>query len=446
MSFLFYTGNPFVDLGVATIVNFAEVSKPSEVTKEHIVDMGDLVKRLYIIPVWQKANYTNFVNYPTNNPSNKGNEKEKLREFIDELLNNVKELKAEGNCLSCGRREVVTKKNRMHFPLIGSGASRNMFSFANEGADFCDVCTFAAQCAPIAFYTCGGKMLAIHSNSHKLLEVWAAKGLKNARSQAAVGSGDGPLNEGYANPINSFFHIAEDLILQYEERWQYHSTSIRLYSFTNYIQGPELEFYDLPSPLFRFLWIANLSRFRSEWKSIVRRGYRKIEDKTEDEYKNYQNSVYIRLLNNQSILGYFYDRRKKLSYGTWELISEYVTEVRKMDQKRTDAIRTLGDTLADFFQHSERGKKRLAQLEQASSYNFLRNIFLRITRDRMSQDQHPLFSFDDYVEKLFPNGYQDWREVHDLLMFRVYEKLHDWIVQEGLVSEEEEEIEETTQE
>ncbi len=47
----------------------------------------------------------------------------------------------------------------------------------------------------------------------------------------------------------------------------------------------------------------------------------------------------------------------------------------------------------------------------------------------LSED--PLFTFDDYVNYLFPEGNLTWRETQDLILFRMYEKLQPWIIQQG---------------
>ena len=45
--------------------------------------------------------------------------------------------------------------------------------------------------------------------------------------------------------------------------------------------------------------------------------------------------------------------------------------------------------------------------------------------------ENPLFTFDDYVNYLFPEGNLTWRETQDLILFRIYEKLQPWILQQG---------------
>ena len=50
-----------------------------------------------------------------------------------------------------------------------------------------------------------------------------------------------------------------------------------------------------------------------------------------------------------------------------------------------------------------------------------------------------MFSIEDYTEKLFPDGALGWRETQDLILFRLYEILHGWLKERGIVIDEVEE-------
>ena len=73
-----------------------------------------------------------------------------------------------------------------------------------------------------------------------------------------------------------------------------------------------------------------------------------------------------------------------------------------------------------------------------------------MTRDRIQQgEETPLFSLDDYVEHLFPESLDHatfWRETRDLLVFRIYETLHDWLVTSGLADDMDDETEQSADE
>ena len=54
----------------------------------------------------------------------------------------------------------------------------------------------------------------------------------------------------------------------------------------------------------------------------------------------------------------------------------------------------------------------------------------------------PLIRLDTAIDFLFPEsseGWKNWRETRDLLLFRIYETSHDWIINNRSEEEREEE-------
>jgi CRISPR-associated protein Cst1 len=443
-----YTGNPFVDAGIAAMLAWVEKTRPEELSLEDLTALKASLLNLYATPAWAKAMFSVFVNYPLNNPSFKGEarKREALEQFLNELLRGVQVLADHGNCMACGRRSARKPKSRQHVPMTGSGGLRNFFSHAADGADYCETCAFAIQCAPLTLYACG-KLLLLHSNSYKVLRVWAKRAVTAIQRQIALGEYTGCLDEGYVNARNALFHITQDLILSYEERWAEESAAIRLYHFTNYIQRPELDIYDLPAPVFRFLAQARLHERYSDWRRIVQRGSRitrrprpqKSAGLDEDAHKNFRNEVYERLLNHQSIIGYFFDTSRKLAYGGWDLLTLYLQEVMQMDPARIATLKRVGDDLTEVIRTLPNGERRLGQLERAATYVSFRNVLRRLIHDRLAlRAPTPLFTLDEYVAHLFPEGALGWKETQDLLVFRVYEQLHSWLLEQGVIVADEE--------
>ncbi|NLO29446.1 MAG: type I-B CRISPR-associated protein Cas8b1/Cst1, partial [Methanosarcina mazei] len=309
---------------------------------------------------------------------------------------------------------------------------------------YCPACTLAVQFSPLVSYACG-TLLLIHSNSEKVMHYWAKKAIKDIQRQISVNSYSGCFDEGYKNPVNALFHIIEEIILGYNERWVEENPSINMYHFTNYNQGPDLEIYRVPTPVFRFLaYVKQMEQF-SEWMKIVRRGYLNWDKLKEgDEYKNRGNSVYINLLKGNSIVKYFIDNKTRQVYGDWELLEFYLKEVRNMGSKRLDTLKKVGDSISEYIKDTQ-NIKRLNQLEMATNFASFRNQLRFIEIDRIKRGYtDSLFSLEDFMEDLFPEGNMGWRETQDLLLFRIYENLHNWLVAQDslkseLISNEEEE-------
>ena len=89
-------------------------------------------------------------------------------------------------------------------------------------------------------------------------------------------------------------------------------------------------------------------------------------------------------------------------------------------------------------------KRRIREVETAEkSLNQFAEFFVRLEKDRQELSfKTPLMSFDEFAKILTAYGEDlnvSWRIVKSLLLFRIYEKLHDKLIE---IEKEEEEIEE----
>lgn len=98
----------------------------------------------------------------------------------------------------------------------------------------------------------------------------------------------------------------------------------------------------------------------------------------------------------------------------------------------------VGDKIAEIIKSLD-SIKRLRQIEMAQSFSDFRGVLLRLERQDAVRAglKEPLIRFDDYVF-IFADGAKVWNEVRDLLLFRIYERLHDWLLERRV----EEEVEE----
>ncbi|KAF5086791.1 type I-B CRISPR-associated protein Cas8b1/Cst1 [Methanobacterium aggregans] len=426
-----FTGNPFVDAGIWALSRWVD-KKPEELNEDDLKGIIDDIIYVYLNKAWSKNLFSVFPNNPLTNPAVK-DKKERYSKFLMELIEKIEVSEASGDCISCGRRNRVERWGKDKIPLTGSKKFVNYFSYATDGADYCPACTFAVQFVPIVMYACGN-MLLLHSNSEKVMKYWSKRTVENVKKQIVAREFTGCFNEGYKNPINALFHVIQDVILHYNERWYLEKPSIDFYHFTNYNQGPDLNIYHVPTSVFTFLAYIPQHEKYFDWLKVVRRGYRYVnweKIKEEGDYKNNPNLVYNNLLNGKSIIGFFIDRKNKEAIGGWDLIKNYLLEVRNMDEKRINTIKKIGDELADYIETAE-DIKTLKKLETASNYKNYRNILRIVIKKRIENGiEDPLFTFDDYVNYLFPEGSLTWRETQDLILFRIYEKLQFWIIQQG---------------
>ncbi len=446
-------GNPFVDAGVCGICEWLGRNvQPEQITP---TDLEQIVND--IAPIMQtNAGWRNLHSlFPnsvlTNAAYTKKNRVELLMNECKIYLDTISELSQAGDCMGCGRRAANTWLSKTNIPLTGSGTLRNFFPTFAEGTGYCSACAFAIQLSPLVFMATAGKFLALHSNSWKALRSWARVCVEDVRKQQLQQDITGCFNPGYKNPRNGIFYMAREM-LKYQEMRADENISIQVFCFTNYNRDPELEVFYMPAPVFKFLRIVYMGKFNTAWQEIVRSGYTKVKwDKvqSEEDYKNNPNRVYENLLQNRSILGFFLNRRARKPRGNWELLSLYLKEVREMSELRLNALKRVGDFIAESIEKTNK-VGRLRDLERARGYLECRNILRYVIRDRIRQGENePLFSLDDYVEHLFPESSDHrtyWSETRDLLVFRIYEKLHGWLVANDAVDEEDDESNQITDE
>ncbi len=424
------TGNPFIDSGIYALS--VKLNKNfSEITLDDLEDEVKNLSKLYVEPSWKKNMHTIFPNSVLVNPSstNDPNLKEKYLDNLNKLIGSIEPIQDSGSCIGCGSRNVKNVFGKDAIPLTGSGSLINYFSFAKSGADYCSLCALLIQFSPLIMYCCGGKMIVLHSNSQKVMKFWSKKSIENIELQIATGEFSGCYNQGITRPTNAIFNIISQVISS-GRRWRNDNPSFNFYYFTNFNQGPELDIFTLPTSVFKFLTEIPREDW-SNWSFIVKKAYRfvrwsKVE--SDDDYKNNPNSVFNNLLEGKSILKSFYSTKFKKTYCTWKLVESYMKEVWNMDKKRIDVIKDVGDRLSNYIQNND-SIKTLNNLEQASNYNNFRNILRKILKNKIKNgDNELLFTFDDYVISLFPEGNKTWRETQDLLLFRIYENLKDWLI------------------
>lgn len=441
-------GNPFVDAGVCGICEWLGRNvQPEQITTADLEQIVNDVAPLMQTDVGWKNLHGIFPNSVlTNAAFRQKDQVELLKRECKGYLDTILELEEAGDCMGCGRRPANTWLSRTNVPLTGSGKLRNFYPTFANGAGYCSACTLAIQLSPLTFMGTGGRFLTLHSNSWKALRSWTQVCIEDIRQQQLRREITGCHNPGYANPRNGLFHMARKMI-EFQEMRTDGNIALQVYCFTNYNQGPELEIFYMPAPVFRFLRIVYQSDFKNAWRIIVRSAYVKVnwnKVKSEEDYKNRTNLVYEYLLEGHSILVFFLNRRARKTRGNWELLSLYLKEVRTMEQIQLDKIKQVGDLIADCIQKSGRDR-RLRQLEMAKNYGECRNILRYVIRDRIQQGApEPLFSIDDYMEHLFPASDSfaatPWRETRDLLLFRIYETLHDWLKDHGFVDFDEDNI------
>lgn len=421
------TGTPFVDAGIAVICKMANKKTPEDIDFTDLKNSTEKLVEIYTSESWSKPLYSIFPNSLLTNPSSKkkGDLRQKYLFFLLGLIKDIEtESSGESICISCGRHAVVKPKLRMDIPLIGSGDLLNFFPAAKGGADYCSACTLAVQFFPISTRK-GAELFTIHSSSMSLLKSWAYLPVKTVNNELAIGELNGPLSTKSNVPKNALFEFATDIIRDLEENeYPKEDTrqSVELIQFTNFQQGPDLRIHNLPVPVFQFLLdIQHDEKNKLDWAKIVSRNYRRKKNNDVDYSK--PNPLYQSLIDGRSAVYYFIDTTKRENLCGWKLVKSYLEDVKKMEKERILKIREIADRLGDYFLDGNH-KRLFFTFESCKSYPIFRNQLRKIQKDCvLSSLEGVPFTFDDYVDFLFPESIIDWKETRDLMLFRIYEKI-----------------------
>jgi CRISPR-associated protein Cst1 len=122
-----------------------------------------------------------------------------------------------------------------------------------------------------------------------------------------------------------------------------------------------------------------------------------------------------------------YSLREEADLVSWPITERFLRRIMGMDRERVEAIRQLGDRLADYVaRENDRLFFRGFYWEQRS-YDNLRTVLLKANIAQVKRGGAPLFTFDDYL-LVFEEGDDvarpDWRLARDLVLIRMVEKLH----------------------
>ncbi len=433
------TGNPFVDSGLAAMCVLAEKGRPEGLTYDDIGAMIPQLVDLYTTDGWRRALHGQvFPNAPVCNPSTR-DRKKKYREQLQRLLEEVSPPSAFPSCTICGARPgVPVDKTRV--PLLGSQSLVNFFpaqpfaSRSQAGERVCANCLLAIQFSPLAMEKVGD-LLIPHTAHWPLQLALARRTVEQAKRQAAANEyGVATFDYTRAAALNAAYDAIVSIMQHRYVEVEFVRTGcppVRFYLFTNYGQGPRLSFYDIPSTVIEFLAEVQLHRDRDMWRRIVCRGNPPFRPKQganvdEDEVlKKRENRLYRALTEGRSIVRYFFGEGREV-LGTWNLLSLYLRKVRRMEKKRIDTIRDLADRFLELCK--ETGSARpIVRLDTARTYGDFRSVLLKADRDAVKRSGKALLTFDEYVIDLAPEGGRDWREIRDLLLFRIYEQGAEWL-------------------
>lgn len=461
-----FTGHPFIDVGVATITAYAGVDNPAHITASQVAGFKEWAVELYMNPVM--ANYLGYVVFANLYPFNPGiTKKEQFVQQRYEVLSALFDLymadetptilldrgivaPIEPNefCMFSGDPAIV-RASRTIIPMTGSEDAINFVPEGRPRLAIAGWCVLALLAMPLGCLNSNGKMWLIHSMDSDVTLSFALVNLeRNWKAFQMQGIEKLP-NYKFAKT-----HLMQDLVEAQRVRVSGRKP-LSAYLFTSSGQKSEIDIHHLPSNVLSFVTSAQ-NLFPEAWRLIVERAWYLLEDpienedgKTVDNRRNYfyedifdlphsAVSFLRRYLLRQPLSGKATGKQKldpRYSYSyitekeviSWGLTDLFLERIMHMDKDRIQAIRDLGDALAEFIYH--RDQRLFVRLFNARNDYQMRLELLKAFKDtgapKVTYDQFITVFFIDEGDTVKP----DWYLARDLLMVRIIERLHaeNWI-------------------
>lgn len=449
------TGDPFVDVG-GLVIKYLKTQ--NDLKDRSVLGLIEYVAKIYVNDWGGKLNAF-FLNSTITQPAFKGERK------IKETLNYYKNLVEEtanfkiGYCRILGEKTKLFSAGRDNHILSGSGTFINFHHSFESGIYLSKESIIRIFFAPLGLIQLSDKVALIFSNDLSVTEYFVVSNVANNLNNIGTGKTEGVLKSAFNNPANALFEFARDVISNIKNAVDNsRGVTLNLYHFTNFGASPTVDLYTLPATVFMFYAICVTSyELKEDWQKFVHAHYRSTKfkngrfnaenDQWENtkenlsylDYRSWRNIVYDKLLKDQFI---FSDRQIqrwiKQHPFNFRIVELYQIHIRHMEKRTIDKIIELAEFIVadrsdDFI------KRSITRLSGANVNHKVRRHLLQLVEHGYKEHrEQPILTLEEYVEYLFPDG-ANWREIRDLLLIAIYQKMHEYKIYTDTTLEEAEE-------
>ena len=434
------TGDPFTDVGGYAI----------EYLQNKFPDKGilDLIKEATNIYVkdWNNNLHSFFLNSTITHNSNKGQKGiNKTLEYFQTLLEG-KDPVQEGFCRITGQKTQLYLAGRDNFMMSGSGTFINFHHAFQQGLLLSKEAIIRVFFSPLGLMQLGNNVALIQSNIATVTRFFVYSNLDKNFKGIASGISKSIQKSEFTNPANALFDFADQCIgnlkiaTQDEEGLSNtKGVTLNLYHFTSFGASPTIQLYTFPAIVFEFYKYCLRPEYKSEWKRFVFHHYKSSKFKDAEfneattewinkkgavaynEFKAWRNKIYDKLLQGQPLCREFLFWSKENTFN-FKIIEIYQQSIRNMDKRTLEIIKDLADFI---IQDEDSLKKSVTRLNGIkNSYGVRQFLLHQIAKNYKEGNEKALITLEDYVEYLFPDG-ASWRELRDVLLIAIYQKLHE---------------------
>lgn len=467
-----FTGHPFYDIGVAVCCAFAGKRDPAALTPQDLAAMAAFIednyqrqplKNFYNV-VFTKNAWFNHIAYDKNPAKRHDLAQRLLHSFVSQGQAGAEVCAFTGEpatAVAFSDKLPPGRAYRQHIPMLTGEGCINFFPYGDAGLPVSGKAILALHAFPLGCANCGGRLLAVHSDNHDIIQEFAGEFLQQNRQHILLAQQAGSTKMPGADKtaktmlVHTFLDISERLRLE-------RAASVTAYHFTNSGQSnpldeknPPLAIYHLPFQLTEFLsQVHNNPLYKKQWRDIAHRAWRLADNGgrrgrgnggKERPAHNYLYDDIFRLPDGARIFirryllripadkgqaddpRLAYSPRTECQLVSWPITALFLRKVMNMEQERINQIRDFADRLAAYVSR-ENDKRFFTAFYAEQSYEYLRNLLLKANMRHIKGGGTPLVTLASYLE-IFEDGVDelrpDWRLARDLVLIRLIERLYE---------------------
>lgn len=473
-----YTGHPLVDVGIATIVAFADKDSPDELTEADLEAIADYMTQNYNVNPMRSYLTVAFMNadgftqpaYFKNPEAQQQYANLVLRAYGEDVPTRQERdpflgLPVVDISLNVKGATEPGRAFRQHIPLQTGVDVINFYPYGDAGLPISGLALLTIHAFPLGSAKCYGSPLLIHSDNQEIMLSFARKFLDHNRRaiNLAQQAGSNKLGE---LPKRRATLIIETLLeaLSKQERSEKKNQPFSITALhINSGKTPSLDIYHLPSQIVSYLQLMLSPDYQVAWEQIVRRAWikpklKRGQTEAPADFQPDRNYLYEDLFSlagnvaNRAprfIRTYFlrdayryarqdetdprrdYNAQEEVGLVSWKVTEPFLRRIMHMEPERIEEIKALGDALAEYIK-SENDRSFFRSFYAVKRYDFLRNALIKANTAHVKRGNAPFLTFENYIS-VFEVGeavaFKDWKLARDLVLIRLVEKLHanEWL-------------------
>jgi len=462
-----YTGHPYIDVGVATILAFSEKRELAQLTVEDLERIADYMAHHYTVKPLRSFLTVAFPNSGFTQPAY-FDDPQKQQIYAEKVLRSFRP-----GTPTTGETDIFLgapipdvafdvkdqlehgRVYRQHVPLLTGENVINFFPAGEAGLPISGEGLLAIQAFPLGCARSEGRLLAVHSDNPDVVLHFAASFLESNRKAVELVQGDEKLPPPARTPRTLVIEtLLAASVMQRDYRDEERPFSVSVYHLSNSGQEPKLDIYHLPLQLITFLRKMTGANFSVEWGQIVHRAWEvappsKTKGPEKRPFEPRRNYLYEDLFRlpldaPRFLRTYFlrvalkyakmeksdprqgYSLQQETGLVSWKITHEFLRRIMNMDIDRINQIRDMGDSLATYVS-TQNDKRFFQEFFRENKYEFFRSRLLRVNLAQVKRGRAPVVQFESYV-RVFEEGNElarfDWRLARDLILIRMIERLH----------------------